>query len=195
MTQLAGPAHANAHTEFARPADARSHRALARARQRKRSKKTPSLHLGPTLVLAALAAGSVAVAVRAALEPGPWQRVLATREGEVGKKTSTGLVIQPESLFVALPHPMALHKHVEIRYGARTVVAQVLDVGPWNTDDAYWKTSARPASERAHGKYRVPSNHAGIDLSDAVFAALGLPDNDVVDWRFVHKGYLVLPWL
>lgn len=135
------------------------------------------------------------MAVRAALEPGPWQRVLATREGEVGKKTSTGLVIQPESLFVALPHPMALHKHVEIRYGNRTIVAQVLDVGPWNVDDAYWKTSARPASERAHGKYRVPSNHAGIDLSNAVFAALGLSDNDVVDWRFVHKGYLVLPWL
>ncbi|MEO6954736.1 MAG: hypothetical protein ABI321_23250 [Polyangia bacterium] len=168
---------------------------MARAKQRKRSKSSSSSHLGPTLLLAALAATSVAVAVRAALEPGPWQRVLATREGEVGKKTSTGLVIQPESLFVALPHPMALHKHVEIRYGNRTIVAQVLDVGPWNVDDAYWKTSARPASERAHGKYRVPSNHAGIDLSNAVFAALGLSDNDVVDWRFVHKGYLVLPWL
>ena len=173
----------------------RSHRRLAPVVKRKRARKGHAAHLAPTLLLAALATGSVAAAVRAALEPGPWQRVLATREGEVGKKTSTGLVIQPDSLFVALPHPMALHKHVEIRYGTLTVVAQVLDVGPWNTDDAYWKTSTRPASERAHGKYRVPSNHAGIDLSDAVYAALGLPDNDVVAWRFVHKGYLVLPWL
>jgi hypothetical protein len=38
-------------------------------------------------------------------------------------------------------------------------------------------------------------NTEGIDLSDAVFAALGLPDNDVVDWRFVHRGYVALPRL
>jgi hypothetical protein len=133
--------------------------------------------------------------IRAALEPGPWQRVYATREGLVGKRTSTGHQITPESMFVALPHPMALGKHVEVRYGTRAVVVPVLDVGPWNTADAYWMTSSRPAAEAGQGKYRTPSNRAGIDLADGVFAALGLRDNDWVEWRFVHKGYLVLPWL
>lgn len=146
--------------------------------------------------LLALAVGALTtLTVRAALEPGPWQRVYATREGEIGKRTSTGLVIRPDSLFVALPHPAALHKEVEVRYGARAIVVPVLDVGPWNVNDAYWVGSRRPAAERAQGKYRTPSNRAGIDLSNPVFAALGLRDNDVVEWRFVHKGYLVLPWL
>lgn len=137
----------------------------------------------------------IVLAVRAGLEPSSWQRVYATREGEVGKRTSTGLVIAPESLFVALPHPRALGKHVEVRYGQRAIVVPVLDVGPWNVSDDYWANDRRPAAERRVGKYRAPSNRAGIDLSDATFAALGLHDNDWVEWRFVHKGYLALPWL
>jgi hypothetical protein len=147
------------------------------------------------LLLAATLALLATHVIRAALEPSPWQHVYATREGEVGKRTSTGLVITPEALFVALPHRRALGKHVEVRYRNRAVVVPVLDVGPWNIDDDYWATSRRPASERSRGAYRTPSNRAGIDLSDATFAALGLRDNDWVEWRFVHKGYLVLPWL
>jgi hypothetical protein len=148
-----------------------------------------------TLLLAAAFAVAATVTIRSALEPGPWQRVFATREGELGKRTSTGHTITPASLFVALPHPVALGKHVEVRYRQRAMVVPVLDVGPWNIDDAYWSTSRRPAAERSLGYYRAPSNRAGIDLSDAVFAALGLRDNDWVEWRFVHKGYMVLPWL
>jgi hypothetical protein len=98
-------------------------------------------------------------------------------------------------MFVALPHPRALGRTVEVRYRDRAVVVPVLDVGPWNVDDANWEHDGRPASERGRGAYRTPVNTAGIDLSDAVFAALGLPDNDAVDWRFVHRGYVVLPRL
>ena len=130
-----------------------------------------------------------------ARQPGTWQHVYATREGEIGHRTSTRLVIQPESMFVALPHPKALRKDVEVRYRGRVVVVPVLDVGPWNVDDAYWENEARPASERGRGAYRTPVNRAGIDLSDAVFATLGLHDNDFVEWRFVHRGYVVLPRL
>jgi hypothetical protein len=133
--------------------------------------------------------------IRSARQPGTWQHVLATREGDIGHRTSTRMVIRPDSMFVALPHPRALGKMVEVRYRDRAVVVPVLDVGPWNVDDAYWERDARPASERGRGAYRTPSNTAGIDLSDAVFAALGLPDNDAVDWRFVHRGYVVLPRL
>jgi hypothetical protein len=148
-----------------------------------------------TLGLGVALAVIATLTIRGALQPSSWQRVYATREGELGKRTSTGLVIRADSLFVALPHPAALHKHVEVRFRDRALVVPVLDVGPWNIDDAYWVHDARPASERKSGYFRAPSNRAGIDLSDAVFAALGMHDNDWVEWRFVHKGYLVLPTL
>lgn len=159
-----------------------------RRSQRRRQRLT-------TALLALGFAVTATLAVRAALEPSPWQRVFATREGEIGKRTATGHTITRESLFVALPHPAALGKHVEVRYRERAVVVPVLDVGPWNIADAYWIGDRRPAAERNQGYYRTPSNRAGIDLSDGVFAALGLRDNDWVEWRFVHRGYLVLPWL
>jgi hypothetical protein len=163
-------------------------------RNRTRSRRRGREHL-INFGLAAVFAVIATLTIRAAWQPSPWQRVYATREGEIGKRTSTGLVITPSALFVALPHPAALGKHVEVRYGARAVVVPVLDVGPWNVGDAYWVGSHRPAAERAVGKYRTPSNRAGIDLSNAVFAALGLHDNDWVEWRFVHQGYLILPTL
>ena len=163
--------------------------------KRTRSRARRGRALAPTLLLAAAVAALATYSVRAAWQPSPWQRVFATREGEIGKRTSTGLLIAPSSLFVALPHPGALHKQVEVRYGTRAVVVPVLDVGPWNIDDAYWTHGARPAAERSVGHYRTPSNRAGIDLSDAVYATLGLHDNDYVEWRFVHQGYLIMPWL
>jgi hypothetical protein len=161
--------------------------AMRRARRRRRFPVT--LALGVVLALVAT------LALRSAWQPSPWQRVYATREGEVGKRTATGVVIARGSRFVALPHPRALGKHVEVRYGTHAVVVPVLDVGPWNVDDEYWAADRRPAAEDRRGKYRTPSNRAGIDLSDAVFAELGLRDNADVEWRFVHSGYLVLPWL
>lgn len=134
-------------------------------------------------------------AVREALKPGPWQRVFATREGLTGHRLASGGVIRSGALFVALPHPSALHRDVELRYRDRVAVVPVLDVGPWNVDDAYWRTGQRPAAERGRGAFRRPANPAGIDLSDAVFASLGLADNDYLDWRFVHRGYVPLPRL
>ena len=133
--------------------------------------------------------------MHSARQPGRWQRVFATREGLIGGLTSSRTIIKADSMFVALPHPRALGRQVEVRHGDRALVVPVLDVGPWNVDDAYWENDARPASERGRGAYRTPVNRAGIDLSNAVFAALGLRDNDFVEWRFVHRGYIVLPRL
>ena len=128
-------------------------------------------------------------------QPGSWQHVFATREGMVGSSTSSRTIIRPGDRFVALPDRHALGRDVEIRYRDRVVVVPVLDVGPWNVDDPYWDHGARPASERGRGAYRTPVNRAGIDLSDAVFAELGLADNDYVDWRFVHRDYVAWPTL
>jgi len=145
--------------------------------------------------LALVATGFLVWRIEDARQPGSWQHVLATREGQIGDITATMMRIRRDSRFVALPDPKALGRMVEIRHGDRVVIAKVLDVGPWNIDDEYWATSRRPAAENHHGYYRTPTNRAGIDLSDAVYASLGLHDNDVVEWRFVHRGYLVLPWL
>ena len=147
----------------------------------------------PLAVLGAILAALLVWTVREARKPGPWQRVFATREGLIGGRLATGGVIRPGDHFVALPHPSALRRDVELRYGARVLVVPVLDVGPWNVDDDYWSNGQRPAAERGRGAYRTPANRAGIDLSDATFATLGLRDNDVVEWRFVHRGYIPFP--
>lgn len=169
----------------------RTSSATGRARRRTPRPARRRVLLGLGVVVVALAVWKV----YDARQPGSWQHVLATREGMIGDVTSSRTVIRADSMFVALPHPRALGRRVEVRYRERSVVVPVLDVGPWNIDDAYWERDERPASERGRGYYRKPVNTAGIDLSDAVFAALGLPDNDVVDWRFVERGYRALPRL
>ncbi|HEY6036591.1 MAG TPA: hypothetical protein VIV58_20070 [Kofleriaceae bacterium] len=147
------------------------------------------------VALALVATGFLIWRIEDARQPGSWQRVLATREGQIGDITATMMRIRRDSRFVALPDPKALGRMVEVRHGDRVVIAKVLDVGPWNIDDPYWEHDARPASERGHGAYRTPVNRAGIDLSDPVFADLGMRDNDEVEWRFVHRDFTILPRL
>jgi hypothetical protein len=150
---------------------------------------------GKLIALAVIASAFLAWRVYDSRQPGDWQHVFATREGQIGDVTATRMMIRADSRFVALPHRRALGKLVEIRYRDRVVVVPVLDVGPWNIDDAYWEHDERPASETGRGAFRTPVNKAGIDLSDPVFAELGMHDNDMVDWRFVKKGFRVLPIL
>jgi len=52
--------------------------------------------------------------VHSARQPGTWQHVLATREGDIGGLTSSRTVIRADSMFVALPHPRALGRSVEM---------------------------------------------------------------------------------
>src|SRR4249919_2864808 len=90
--------------------------------------------------LAVVLAVTAVIVTREAMRPGPWQRVFATREGLTGGRLACGDVIRDGAMFVALPHRSALRRDVEIRYRDRVTVVPVLDVGPWNTDDAYWET-------------------------------------------------------
>lgn len=161
-------------------------------RKSHRRTKVTKLRIAALAVVACTVAGWSIYSRR---QPGSWQHVFATREGMVGSMTSSRTIIRPGDRFVALPDRSALHRDVEIRYRDRVVVVPVLDVGPWNVDDPYWDRDDRPASEHGRGAYRAPVNKAGIDLSDAVFAELGLTDNDFVDWRFVHRDYVAFPRL
>ena len=126
--------------------------------------------------------------------------IQATRIGLIGKTTAAGLKIRSSSIFVALPSTKALWKIVIIRHDSQYYIAPVLDVGPWNeTDTDYVFGNTRPLSEQGIGRYRKPTNKAGIDLSDGLVRLMGyrikpttkrtdsVPvwNNDLVDWRFI----------
>lgn len=116
--------------------------------------------------------------------------VLATREGLVGQRTSSGYVIDPVVSFVALPSVKALHAHVKVTnvINMKTAIAEVLDVGPHNSrDDAYVFGGARPLAESGTSDAgpNTARNKAGIDLGQRVWNELGMLDNGDVMWEFL----------
>jgi hypothetical protein len=110
-------------------------------------------------------------------------------------------LITPDDHFVALPSRKALNHAVIVSYHGKNVTVPVLDIGPWNRDEAWWESGA------ARGQFQdlprfVPEVWAAyehgynggrdaigrfvtlpsmIDLSDGVYADLGLPYADWVD--------------
>jgi N-acetylmuramoyl-L-alanine amidase len=66
----------------------------------------------------------------------------------------------------------------------RHETASVEDVGPWNTDDPYWITGARPQAESGTDMTGRETNGAGIDLSPALAQALGIAGLGKVHWKF-----------
>jgi hypothetical protein len=71
-------------------------------------------------------------------------------------------------------------------------IMEIVDVGPWYTDDPYWEKSKRPLAEapgrckRGPNRGRVP-NKAGIDLSPAAARALGIEGMGIIDWYFTTE--------
>lgn len=114
--------------------------------------------------------------------------VKATREGLVGQRTASGYRIDPYVPFVALPSTRALFRFVRVTNPAtgQMALAVVLDVGPWNLhDDAYVFDGSRPQAESGTDGFGRTTNGAGIDLSEKVWAQLGLTDNGPVAWEFL----------
>ncbi len=95
-------------------------------------------------------------------------------------------VITDTELGVALPaHVSDPRPRVRVIRGNKSVVCEIVDVGPWNTHDPYWKTNARPQSESGTDQRGRHTNHAGIDLTPATANALGVDGKGTVDWEFV----------
>ena len=105
--------------------------------------------------------------------------------------------ITATELSVALPYRFtgALPK-VEVRNAdGDTLAAKIRDIGPWMIDDNYWEKGTRPIAETCYRnktplpsgpqKGRVPSNPAGIDLSERLAEELGINGKGVVAWRFM----------
>lgn len=115
-------------------------------------------------------------------------KVKATREGLIGGKTATGYHVETKVPFVALPSDAALRQWVKVTNptNGKSIRALVLDVGPWNTrDHAYVFGGARPQAESGTDLFGRTTNHAGIDLGEAVWHALSMTDNTDVEWEFV----------
>lgn len=115
-------------------------------------------------------------------------KVKATREGIIGGRTATGYIIDRVVPFVALPCTKALYRFVHVRNPktGKATLAIVLDVGPWNEhDENYVLRGARPAAESGKDTRGRFTNGAGIDLSEHVYAAIGMTDNGDVEWYFV----------
>ena len=155
-------------------------------------------HLGR---LALLAGALVFGAGPAGAASPPTVRLWATREGLIGRTTAAGHLIVANDHFVALPSRLALNKQVTVSYHGKSVTVPVLDIGPWNRDDAWWEPSATRGAftdlprwvpevwAAFDGGYnggrdaigRYVTFPAMIDLSDGVYADLGLQQADWVD--------------
>lgn len=117
-------------------------------------------------------------------------KVKATREGLIGKKTAIGWKINNLVPFVALPSEIALRQWVRVTnpLNGRSILALVLDVGPWNiNDDGYVFGSDRPQAESGVDTLGRITNKAGIDLGQFVWVSLGMKDNGEVEWEFAVK--------
>lgn len=114
--------------------------------------------------------------------------VKATREGLVGHTTASGYAIDLVVPFVALPSGRALERFVKVSnpLNGKSCYAVVLDVGPFNqNDNGYVFGGARPQAELGLSVSGKGTNGAGIDLSEKVWALLGMTDNTSVDWEFL----------
>ena len=156
-------------------------------------------HLALLSVLLAPAESAVAQEMVAA--SAPTVRLWATREGLIGRTTAAGHLISENDHFVALPSRKALNRSVIVSYRGKSVTAPVLDIGPWNRDEAWWEPAATrgqfadlprfvpevwAAFENGYNGDRDAVGRfvtfpAMIDLADGVYTDLGMQQSDWVD--------------
>ncbi len=96
----------------------------------------------------------------------------------------TGHRIDDTIIGVALPAHLPNAK-VRVHNGNKSVIADVVDIGPWNTNDPYWEAHNRPQAESGTDMHGRHTNKAGIDLTPATARALGIDGKGIVDWEFV----------
>lgn len=98
----------------------------------------------------------------------------------------TGKRIDDAILGVALPMRFTgVRPKIRVYNGVKSAIAEIVDVGPWNTNDPYWETKKRPQAETGLDTRGRKTNKAGIDLTPALARALGVPGKGVLDWEFI----------
>lgn len=92
-----------------------------------------------------------------------------------------GHLISDTELGVALPDRFeGTRPKVRVFKGELSVLCDIVDVGPWFTNNPYWETGQRPQAEGD-----ASTNGAGIDLTPGAARAIGLDGKGKVDWIFV----------
>jgi putative peptidoglycan binding protein len=107
--------------------------------------------------------------------------------GEVERSAYDGHRIAESEFGVALPFRFkGARPDVNVTNPAngKAALCQIVDVGPWNTDDPYWAHGTRPQAESGIDERGRKTNRAGIDLSPAAARALGINGMGKVDWEF-----------
>ena len=98
-----------------------------------------------------------------------------------------GHVITDDELGVALPFRFGgTPPTVRVFNPANgaSVVCDIVDVGPWNSNDPYWQTGTRPQAESGVAQDGSRTNLAGIDLTPAAARQLGIAGKAAVEWEF-----------
>jgi uncharacterized protein (TIGR02594 family) len=113
-------------------------------------------------------------------------KITATYFG--GRQSAYGPAIDDNSLGVALPFHFGVDRPrvrvTNVRTGA-SADCDVIDVGPWNTNDPYWLKGARPQAETGTDTRGRHTNGAGIDLTLAAAKAVGIDGKGLVNWEFI----------
>jgi peptidoglycan hydrolase-like protein with peptidoglycan-binding domain len=113
--------------------------------------------------------------------------------GPTDQETSVydGHVIERMEHGVALPcrfNSMLPEVRVTNPVNGKSVVCNIVDVGPWNIDDPYWTRGTRPQAESGMDNLGRPTNGAGIDLTTAAAQEIGIVGKGKVDWEFIDGG-------
>lgn len=106
--------------------------------------------------------------------------------GDPNTSAYDGHLITDDELGVALPYRFkGTRPKVRVFKDGKSVDCAIVDVGPWNINDPYWETGARPQAESGTDNTGRRTNLAGIDLTPAAADAIGLDGKGLVDWEFV----------
>lgn len=126
-----------------------------------------------------------------------FEGITATVFGGVGDPNDSaydGHRITDSEFGVALPFRFkGTRPKVQLWKGGKSVIAEIVDVGPWNINDPYWETGHRPQAESGTDKTGRKTNKAGIDLTPAAARALGIDGKGTVDWAFVGASSKAMP--
>ena len=78
----------------------------------------------------------------------------------------------------------------------KRVTCEIVDVGPWLTNDDYWRTGSRPIAEQywqsnkpltsGPNRGRIP-NGAGIDITNGAAREIGISGKGKVHWAFADE--------
>jgi hypothetical protein len=112
-------------------------------------------------------------------------------DSEFKRSRYDGHVISEDELGVALPSFFRGTRpkvRVTNPVTGKSVVCDIVDPGPWNTNDPYWETGGRPQAESGTARDGRTTNFAGIDLTPAAARAIGIDSKGKVEWEFVSPS-------